>query len=421
MGRNRALPSKPDNSARLAPASVLDAAAALFRQKGYAGTTTREIASAAGIQQASLYYHVSGKEVLLYQICLSALEELLHTVETGIAPIDCPLERIRTLMRLHLTTVLRSRKRNVTMLSELHALSAKHRNQVMDLRHRYADLVESVLAAAQDAKSLRGDIPPEYLYLGLLNVLNWAVLWFREGGNVTAEQVADVFARLYLEGAAQCPAVIPFDAPNFEQRLRAKGKRAPAGTSDGSNRVLNAAVSLFSQKGYAGTSTREIATLIGIRKASLYYHIGSKEELLFQICKSSLEQIRADVAAAIPSHAAPLEQTRALVRSHIESMLRDQPEHLTALLEMRALSPEPFAQVMALRDSYEHMVESVLREAQACHALRTDIDGKLLRLYLLSLLNRTVIWHRPARHLPPDELGEVWASIFLSGTVPHTP
>jgi AcrR family transcriptional regulator len=180
---------------------------------------------------------------------------------------------------------------------------------------------------------------------------------------------------------------------------------------------LDAAVSLFSRKGYAATSTREIAALIGIRKASLYYHIGSKEDLLFQICTSSLNQIRSDVAAAVQSANGPLEKARALVRCHVESMLRDQAEHLTALLEMRALSPEPLEQVMALRDSYENLVDSVLQEGQTSAALRTDIDGNLLRLYLLSLLNRTVIWHRPARHLPPGELGEVWASIFLSGTI----
>src|ERR1700752_4646273 len=59
----------PTPSDRSTPERVLDTAAALFWEKGYAATTTREIAAAVGIQQASLYYHVASKEGLLYQLC----------------------------------------------------------------------------------------------------------------------------------------------------------------------------------------------------------------------------------------------------------------------------------------------------------------------------------------------------------------
>src|SRR6266581_4146498 len=158
---------------------LFDTAAELFCDRGYAATTTREIAAAVGIQQASLYYHVASKEDLLYQICVSSLEQLLARVESAVSAATSPLERIRVLARAHLRTVLRHQIRHVTMVNELRALSEPHRAAVLALRKRYADLVRSILEDGQASGAIRTDIPAKYLYLALLNILNWAVLWFR--------------------------------------------------------------------------------------------------------------------------------------------------------------------------------------------------------------------------------------------------
>src|SRR5579863_8272487 len=84
---------------------LFDVAAELFCERGYAVTTTREIAAAAGIRQASLYYHVSGKEDLLYRICVTSLEELLAEVQAALGEVSHPLERIDVLARTHLRTI----------------------------------------------------------------------------------------------------------------------------------------------------------------------------------------------------------------------------------------------------------------------------------------------------------------------------
>src|SRR5580658_9631334 len=83
---------------------LFDAAAALFWREGYAATTTREIASALGIQQASLYHHMASKEDLLYRLCLSSLEPFLDEVPAVVREIECPRERIRLFIHAHLIT-----------------------------------------------------------------------------------------------------------------------------------------------------------------------------------------------------------------------------------------------------------------------------------------------------------------------------
>ena len=144
---------------------LLDTAAELFWEKGYAATTTREIAAALRIQQASLYYHMASKEDLLYQIFGSSLQQFLADVPAAVQQVSDPRERIRVLIRVHVGTLLRYQKRNMTMLTELRALSAKHRSEVVALRERYAAFMRSTLQDAQANGGIRNDIPAAYLSL----------------------------------------------------------------------------------------------------------------------------------------------------------------------------------------------------------------------------------------------------------------
>jgi AcrR family transcriptional regulator len=397
---------------------LFDTAATLFRDKGYAATTTREMAAALGIQQASLYYHITSKEDLFYQLCVSSLTHLHSDVESALKEVHEPLGRICTLIRVHLQTLLVHQCRHIIMLTELRALSNPHRAEVLALRKKYARLVESVLDEAQAAGVIRRDIPSKYLYLALLNVLNWAVLWFRRDQELPADLLAGLFTPIYLYGAAASPAhtsqVVPDVTPQ-QRKSAAKAPRSATQEQSTSERMLRSAAALFSKKGYSATSLREIAALLRIQKASLYYHIAGKEDLLYEICSGSLRQIRRDVEAAILQVDDPLERTRALVRAHIESMLRDQEQHTVTLSEMRALSEERLAEVISLRDAYEDLARSVLEHAQGAGVLRPDVPVKYLSLHLLGMMNRVEVWYRPNGPLTPAQIGDLLGIIFLSG------
>jgi AcrR family transcriptional regulator len=77
------------------------------------------------------------------------------------------------------------------------------------------------------------------------------------------------------------------------------------------------AAELFSKQGYASTSTRSISTLIGMEKATLYYHVKSKEDLLYLITKSSVEALQEEVQKAIEGITSPLDQLAAAHQAHI--------------------------------------------------------------------------------------------------------
>jgi TetR/AcrR family transcriptional regulator, cholesterol catabolism regulator len=403
---------------------LFDTAADLFWRRGYGATSTREIATAFGIQQASLYHHIASKEDLLYRICVSSLEPFLEEVPGTVAQAECPLERIKSLIRAHLTTLLRYQQRNVTQLTESRSLSTRHRTEVLGLRDKYEQFSRSALTDAQAAGVIRSDVPAKYLNLELMSILNHASLWFRKGKALTEDRLAEIFTKVFLDGAATpgvrarrtLPDVTVDRKKGVEDKKPARARKTPVALDNPAlARALDAAVGLFSRKGYAATSTREVAKLLGIQKATLYYHVESKEDLLFLICQSSLTQIRNDVETAIREIQDPLERTQTLICSHIESLLRDEAEHSTTFTEMHALSEKRFEQIMKLRDAYEDLVRSVLEDAQEAGILRQDIEVKYLALALLGVMNRVMVWYRRGGPLSPHQIGRLFGALFLGG------
>jgi len=398
---------------------LYDTAADLFWNQGYAATTTREIAAALGIRQAALYYHIASKEDLLYRICISALEPFLTEVPATVEKAECPLDQIHAFIHAHLTTLLRYQQRNVTALTEFRSLTPRHRSEVLAMRDKYERFLRSTLENAQKSGEIRRDVPVKYLSLALLSMLNHAALWFRKEKALNQDQLAEILTKVYLNGAGSPGIRARLTLPDFtgnEKKPAARARRTPVATDNPAlGRALDAAVGLFSRKGYTATSTREVAELVGIQKASLYYHVESKEDLLFLICQSTLEQIRNDVAAAIRDRHEPLERTQTLICTHIENLLRDEDKHSTTFTEMRALSDPRRTQVLKLRDAYENVVRLVLQEAQDAGILRKDVQVKYLCLILLGLMNRVMVWYRRGGPLSPNQIGRMVAALFLGG------
>lgn len=181
------------------------------------------------------------------------------------------------------------------------------------------------------------------------------------------------------------------------------------------SRLLITAAALFREKGYANSTTRELATRLGIQKASLYHHIAKKEDLLYALCVDSLRRIHSEGEQAIAAHVAPLERLRALIHAHLRAALTDQDKHATMLIELRELSKERYAEVLQLRDRYEALVRQTIADAQAAGVLRQDPPAKYQTLALLNQLNWTIFWFRPGGELTPDQLGEMLATLFLEG------
>jgi AcrR family transcriptional regulator len=177
---------------------LLDTAAELFRRRGYANATTRELADELGIRKASLYHHITNKEDLLEAVCLESLRRLMIDVT---ALLETEPDPLRPLIHTHLTVALRDRNLHATMLLDSGALTGERRARVIEKRAEYEHLVRDVIADDQRAGRLRTDMDPKILTLALLSLLNWTVFWFNPDREWSAEGLAERFTELYLHGA----------------------------------------------------------------------------------------------------------------------------------------------------------------------------------------------------------------------------
>jgi AcrR family transcriptional regulator len=180
------------------------------------------------------------------------------------------------------------------------------------------------------------------------------------------------------------------------------------------DRLLRTAAALFREKGYAATTTRELADRLRIQKASLYHHIRSKEDLLLSISLESLRRVTAAVGEAAAA-ATGDQRLHDMILAHVRSGLADRDLHTTMLNDLRSLSPGPQREVTDRRSEYERLFSEAIVAEQRAGRVRTDVDAHGLTLALLNLLNWTIFWYDPAGPLSADAIAEMLATVFLDG------
>ncbi len=180
--------------------TVLQAAGQLFRQKGFNGTTVREIAAAAGMLPGSLHYRYPTKEDLLLALMDRGIARAVTAVRLAIAPVDDPILRLRAALRAHLRLVVGEDESIHALLYEGRSLSGPAREHMVRLRDRYDALWDGILHASAGTGRLRPHIDLRLLRLFLLGAVNWSAQWYSARGGHDTEGIADAFSDFVLTG-----------------------------------------------------------------------------------------------------------------------------------------------------------------------------------------------------------------------------
>jgi AcrR family transcriptional regulator len=178
--------------------------------------------------------------------------------------------------------------------------------------------------------------------------------------------------------------------------------------------ITAVAVDLFQCKGYFATSISEIAGQCGIQKASIYYHYPSKENILFHIQQTTMEELTAylhDNLAGLTDIEACM---GAAVRSHVRFHLNRQKETFIANSELRGLTPEHYQEIVRMRDAYEQIFQQIIREGREAGVFAAD-DVKILSYAILTLCNAGAIWFNPQGRLPVDAIAAIYEQFVLRG------
>ncbi|TRX76017.1 TetR/AcrR family transcriptional regulator [Pseudomonas mangiferae] len=177
---------------------LLQTAAHLFRSKGYARTTVRDLAAAVGIQSGSLFHHFRSKDDILR----SVMEEtvLYNTARMRAALEDAPdlRGRVLALIRCELQSITGGTGEAMGVLVyEWRALSEDGQARILALRETYERLWLDVLEEAKAAGYVQGD--PFVLRRFLTGALSWTTTWFRADGPMTLDDLAEEALSLVLK------------------------------------------------------------------------------------------------------------------------------------------------------------------------------------------------------------------------------
>jgi len=178
------------------------------------------------------------------------------------------------------------------------------------------------------------------------------------------------------------------------------------------NELTRQAARLFAEKGYHGTSIGDLAEAMGVQKGSLYAHIESKADLLWDVAREGANAFHAALDG-VPDDVPATEKIRLALRAHLR-VVADQLDVATVFIrEWRYLDGERREEFVAERRRYEERFRALFREGRELGGLRTDLDDATATLLALSAANWAYTWLRP--ETDTDELADRFYAMLLEG------
>lgn len=172
-------------------AELIEKAAILFGERGYANTSMRDISAAFGILHGSIYHHFGSKEELFITVYAAGVDRFVNDVEKAIEPITEPWQRLEAACVAHLEALLMRESPAATVLADWSAnYSDSMRTALVAQRDRY----EKVFSKLTDAVDLPQGVKRRYFRLGLLGALNGALMWYQPGGDSPATVAKQLFS-----------------------------------------------------------------------------------------------------------------------------------------------------------------------------------------------------------------------------------
>ena len=178
---------------------ILDAAAQVFRQKGFHGASMSAIAEAVNLQKASLYHHVTSKQDILLALLDRALGMLTDHI-ASIAAQELPADqKLRQMIRAYLSALADNADLTTVLLFEHRSLDKKSHSRHVPQRDTFEGLWRDVLNEGVRTKVFECK-DTGMAVRALMGVMNWTLTWYRPEGDKSIEQIADGYADLMFHG-----------------------------------------------------------------------------------------------------------------------------------------------------------------------------------------------------------------------------
>jgi AcrR family transcriptional regulator len=182
-------------------AELLRIAGHLFAQRGFKNTTVRDIADAAGILSGSLYHHFDSKESIVDELLSSFQNQLFASYDAILAASTDARERIDAIVRASFEAIEQHHDEVAIFQNDAAYLQEFDRFAYLgEHNRRFRAMWVDLLADGVRAGALRPDLDAELVYRFIRDTVWVAVRWYRPGGSMTAQDVADQYLAILLDG-----------------------------------------------------------------------------------------------------------------------------------------------------------------------------------------------------------------------------
>jgi AcrR family transcriptional regulator len=180
--------------------------------------------------------------------------------------------------------------------------------------------------------------------------------------------------------------------------------------------ILGMAAEIFAEKGFVATTVREIADAAGILSGSLYHHFDSKESMVDEIVSGYINEMVGDYRRIVDENTDPLEALERLVRRAFDAILPHRAAVTIAQNESHYLQQfERFAYLGQAYAEVEELWVSVLRRGIRTGVFRSDLDPKLVYVFMRDAIWVTVRWYRPGGRYSTTQLANTYTELVLGG------
>jgi AcrR family transcriptional regulator len=192
----------------------------------------------------------------------------------------------------------------------------------------------------------------------------------------------------------------------------ASASDALQGRSARRERILDAALELFVERGYAGTTMDDIGAALDIKGPSLYKHVRSKHDLLAELMTRSIRRVHAAHDAAVATSEDPVVQLRRAVEAHVRFHAEHRLDAFLGSRELGSLEGDHRATIIGQREAYERSFRRIVQSG--IHAGRLAVtDAKLTAFALLDMGTGVAVWFRPDGEQTVDQLAYRYGDLAM--------
>lgn len=180
--------------------------------------------------------------------------------------------------------------------------------------------------------------------------------------------------------------------------------------------IREAGLDLIYAQGFDAMSLRQLAARVGLQPGSLYNHIATKQDLLYDLIHNHMVTLLERVDVELDGLEHPLDRLKAFIAFHLTYHIERKREVFIGSAELRSLEPRNRKKIVALRRAYEDRLSDILEAGSARKLFKID-DVSVSAYAILAMLTGICTWYDPKGRVGREQLIDIHTRLVLQGVL----